>query len=49
MRVLLVEDDPMLGNAVGQALRDASYAVDGLQDGRQRDGLRVVPLHASMD
>ena len=33
MRVLLVEDDPMLGNAVSQALRDASYAVDWLQDG----------------
>jgi len=35
MRVLLVEDDPMLGNAVSQALRDASYAVDWLQDGRK--------------
>ena len=34
MRVLLVEDDPMLGRAVGQALRDAAYAVDWLQDGR---------------
>lgn len=34
MRVLLVEDDAMLGAAVSQALRDASYAVDWLQDGR---------------
>ncbi len=34
MRVLLVEDDPMLGQAVDQALRDASYAVDWLRDGR---------------
>ncbi|MBS0445169.1 MAG: response regulator [Proteobacteria bacterium] len=34
MRVLLVEDDPMLGAAVCQALRDAAYAVDWLQDGR---------------
>src|SRR5580765_8934123 len=34
MRVLLVEDDLMLGNAVAQALRDACYAVDWLQDGR---------------
>ena len=34
MRVLLVEDDPMLGHAVEQALRDASYAVDWLRDGR---------------
>jgi two-component system OmpR family response regulator len=34
MRVLLVEDDPMLGAAVVQALRDASYAVDWMQDGK---------------
>jgi len=34
MRVLLVEDDPMLGQAVVQALRDASYAVDWLRDGQ---------------
>lgn len=33
MRVLLVEDDQMLGSAVAQALRDASYAVDWMQDG----------------
>ena len=33
MRVLLVEDDPMLGSAVLQALRDASCAVDWVQDG----------------
>ena len=34
MRVLLVEDDPMIGNVVQQALRDASYAVDWVRDGR---------------
>ena len=33
MRVLLVEDDTMLGNAVQQALHDAAYAVDWVQDG----------------
>ena len=33
MRVLLVEDDQMLGAAVVQALQDASYAVDWLTDG----------------
>jgi two-component system OmpR family response regulator len=33
MRVLLVEDDPMLGRGIEQALRDASYAVDWLADG----------------
>ena len=33
MRVLLIEDDPMLGEALAQALRDATYAVDWIQDG----------------
>lgn len=34
MRVLLVEDDRMIGAAVEQALRDASYAVDWVRDGQ---------------
>ena len=34
MRVLLVEDDPMIGYVVQQALRDASYAVDWVLDGQ---------------
>jgi two-component system OmpR family response regulator len=34
MRVLLVEDDEMIGNVVQQALRDASYAVDWVRDGQ---------------
>ena len=33
MRVLLVEDDCMIGEAVQQALKDASYAVDWVRDG----------------
>jgi two-component system, OmpR family, response regulator len=33
MRVLLVEDDRMIGEAVEQALKDASYAVDWSRDG----------------
>lgn len=33
MRVLLVEDDAMIGEAVSQALKDASYAVDWVRDG----------------
>jgi two-component system, OmpR family, response regulator len=33
MRVLLVEDDKMVGAAVVQALRDAAYAVDWVTDG----------------
>ncbi len=34
MRVLLVEDDPMIGSAVIAALRDAAYAVDWTRDGQ---------------
>lgn len=33
MRVLLVEDDRMIGAAVMEALKDAAYAVDWVQDG----------------
>ena len=33
MRVLLVEDDRMIGEAVEQSLKDASYAVDWVRDG----------------
>jgi len=33
MRVLLVEDDRMIGEATVQALKDASYTVDWVQDG----------------
>lgn len=34
MRVLLVEDDPMIGDAVHGALKDASYAADWVKDGQ---------------
>ncbi|MEZ5726591.1 MAG: response regulator transcription factor [Burkholderiaceae bacterium] len=33
MRVLLVEDDAMIGEAVHEALKDASYAADWVRDG----------------
>jgi len=33
MRILLVEDDPMIGEAVAVALEDAAYAVDWVRDG----------------
>lgn len=33
MRILLVEDDPMIGDAIQGALKDASYAVDWVTDG----------------
>ncbi len=34
MRVLLVEDDRMIGEAVRHALKDAAYAVDWVRDGQ---------------
>ena len=33
MRLLLAEDDPMIGSAVEQGLRDAGFAVDWVRDG----------------
>lgn len=33
MRILLVEDDSMIGEAVVTALKDAAYAVDWIQEG----------------
>jgi two-component system OmpR family response regulator len=34
MRVLLVEDDPMIGAAIQGALKDASYAADWVKNGQ---------------
>jgi two-component system, OmpR family, response regulator len=34
MRVLLVEDDPMIGKAIQGALKDASYAADWVKNGQ---------------
>lgn len=34
MRILLVEDDLMIGEAVAQTLKEASYAVDWVRDGQ---------------
>ena len=33
MRILLVEDDRMIGEAVECALKEANYAVDWVRDG----------------
>ena len=38
MRVLLVEDDPMIAAAIEQALKDAAYAVDRVADGQSAIG-----------
>lgn len=37
MRLLLVEDDKMLGNAIQAGLRQAGYAADWVQDGEAAD------------
>jgi len=37
MRLLLVEDDPMIGEAVRELLRGAHYAVDWVRDGDTAD------------
>lgn len=38
MKVLLVEDDPTLGEAVVLAIRQAGFAIDWAQDGVQAEG-----------
>ncbi|WP_020561035.1 response regulator [Thiofilum flexile] len=38
MRILLVEDDGLIGEAVGQALKDEAYALDWVRDGEQALG-----------
>ena len=35
MRVLLIEDDPLIGTAIQQALKDASYSIDWSKDGQE--------------
>jgi len=37
MRVLLVEDDPMIGRAVSAGLQDGGYAVDWVRDGAEAE------------
>ena len=34
MRILLIEDDPLIGTAVEQALKNALYSVDWVKDGQ---------------
>ncbi len=37
MRILLIEEDPMIGKAMWQGLVDASFTVDWVMDGRTAD------------
>src|SRR5262245_28470596 len=42
MRLLLVEDDPMIGEAVAAGLRREGFAVDWVRDGRAADTALTV-------
>src|SRR5215813_2196742 len=43
MRVLLVEDDPMIGESIRQGLRQDGFAVDWVQDGEAAElALRIT-------
>lgn len=43
MRILLIEDDPMIGDAIQRALSDASYAADWITNGLS--GLAALDTH----
>jgi serine protease Do len=43
MRVLLVEDDPMIAKGLQTALRQDGYAVDGVSDGRHAAEAGIQP------
>ncbi len=45
MRILLVEDDEMIGSAIVQALKDAAYAVDWVHDGESATGALMNNEH----
>jgi len=45
MRILLVEDDEMIGSAIVQALNDAAYAVDWVHDGESATGALISKEH----
>ena len=38
MRILLAEDDHLIGSAIQQAIKDATYALDWVQDGIATEG-----------
>jgi two-component system, OmpR family, response regulator len=45
MRILLVEDDEMIGNAIVQALKDAAYAADWVRDAESATGALLGREH----
>lgn len=48
MRILLVEDDRMIGQAVSVALKDAAYAVDWVTDGAAANGVLELGEHQAV-
>ena len=42
MRILVVEDDPVLCDGLSRSLRHAGYVVDSVQDGKLADDLLSV-------
>ena len=45
MRILLVEDDEMIGDAIVEALKDAAYAADWVQDAESATGALLGREH----
>ncbi|MCX7892663.1 MAG: response regulator transcription factor [Burkholderiales bacterium] len=48
MRILLVEDDPMIGEAVREGLRLEGYAVDWVRDGRAAESALATEAFAAV-
>ncbi len=48
MRLLLVEDDPMIGESVRQGLRQEGYAVDWVRDGKAAEAALASEDYAMM-
>ncbi len=48
MRILLVEDDQMIGEAVSVALKDAAYAVDWVRDGESAESVLRTGEHQAV-
>src|SRR5688572_33078184 len=45
MRILLAEDDPMIGAAVERGLRQEGFVVDWVRDGAQAQAALATQLH----
>ena len=45
MRLLLIEDDPMIGAAAREGLRQEGHAVDWVRDGREAEAAAAGGLH----